>query len=119
MPWTCTLHPWRWTTKLLVTDQENDEIVKAVLPSPPADPRALLCLLEGLALWSGSQLDAAIFAGPSSDLWLAEGRFHDALRHGGSALVRLNLAPDDARPRRRIPGLGDFTRLRQMHGSRS
>jgi len=39
--------------KLLVTSPEGDDLLKARLPVRPPHPRALLTLLEGVALWSG------------------------------------------------------------------
>ena len=42
--------------KLLVTSPEGDDLLKARLPVRPPHPRALLTLLEGMALWSGEPL---------------------------------------------------------------
>jgi len=42
--------------KLLVTSPEGDDLVKARLPLRPPHPRALLTMLEGIALFSGEPL---------------------------------------------------------------
>jgi hypothetical protein len=119
MTYKATVHPKRWATKLLVTDPDNDEILRAVLPTPPNHPRALLTLLEGLALWSGSPLDAAICVAADSDLSLVADPFDDAIAIGGSALVRLIVVDDVVRRGRRLTGIGDFRQLRMLHGRRA
>lgn len=117
--WKVTVHPRTWITMLLVTDPHRDEILKASLPTPPCHPRALLTLLEGLALWSGSPLEAAICVGPSSGTLPDAGFFGAPYPTEGSALVRLELVDDEVRHPRRLTGVGDFRQLRLLHGRRS
>jgi hypothetical protein len=111
--WLTTVEPAPRSVRLLVTDPEGNEVLKAVLPPYPQHPRALLTLLEALALWTGQPFTAAISAGPSVDLRRAEALFGDGLLPADSALVRFVVA---AAPRRRrtIRGVGDFRALRAM-----
>jgi hypothetical protein len=51
--WPTTLRIGDENLKLLVTSPEGDDLLKARLPHRPPHPRALLTLLEGVALWSG------------------------------------------------------------------
>ena len=51
--WPTTLRIGGKELKLLVTSPEGDDLLKARLPIRPPHPRALLTLLEGVALWSG------------------------------------------------------------------
>lgn len=111
VPWKALVEPTPRSLRLLVTDQEMNEVVKAVLPLPPDHPRALLTLLEGLALWAGRPVGAAICAAPSLDRRCAEALFGDALWPIDSALVRFD-AVETGRRRRTIAGLGDFRMLR-------
>jgi hypothetical protein len=53
--WSTTLRLGK-DLKLLVTSPEGDDLIKARLPIRPPHPRALLTLLEGIALFSGSTL---------------------------------------------------------------
>ena len=103
-------------TRLLVTDPERNEVLKAVLPPYPQHPRALLTCLEGLALWSGQTLSVAIFAGPAVERRCGEALFGDGLLPLDSALVRFDYLSPPGR-RRTIPGVGDFRQLRLARGS--
>jgi len=117
--WNATLHPRSWTTKLLVTDPQQDEILKAVLPTPPRHPRAMLTLLEGLALWSGMPITAAICVGETSGPLPDEALYDGAIAPSDSALVRFVIADDVVRRRRLLTGLGDFRQLRLLHARRA
>lgn len=114
-PWKTILQVTPRTTRLLVTDHERNEVLKAALPPFPQHPRALLTCLEGLALWSGQTLCAAISAEPPVGQRCAEALFGDGLLPLDSALVRFDyLAPP--RRRRTISGVGDFRQLRLLQG---
>lgn len=114
-PWKTTLELSARRTKLLATDPDRNEVLKASLPPFPQHPRALLTLLEGLALWSGQTLTAALSAERRVDPRCAEALFGDGLVPMDSALVRFDiLAP--ARRRRTLAGVGDFHQLRLLHG---
>lgn len=79
------------SVKLRVWDAKGSLALRAELVRHPDHPRALLTLLEGLALWSGAQLYAAISApapaGPSLDLAAVD----DQGWPEESALVRFQL----------------------------
>ena len=99
--------------RCLVTDSQHNELLKALLPSHPSHPRALLTLLEGLALWSDRPLDAAICAASSLDPSCGEALFGRGPWPLDSALVRFHeLAP--AQRRRTLSGVGDFRQLRLL-----
>ena len=95
----CVLHD---EVKLLVTDEMGDDVLRARLPRRCDHPRAVLTLLEGLAMWSGAVLPAAI----SVEVGVQPGLFGDVLWPADSALVRLDFVPE--RVPRRIQGLGSF-----------
>jgi hypothetical protein len=100
--------------RLLITSPEGDDVFKARLPGYPDHPRALLTVLEGLALWCGEPLDVAIFAATGVSHSLGLGPFSDSDTWPvESALVHFEFV-DRARRGRRIHGLGDFDRLRRL-----
>jgi hypothetical protein len=96
--------------RLLCTSAEWGDVLKARLPLHPCHPRALLTLLEGVALWNGSRLSVVIAAEPGSPSWLDSGLFGDELWPGESQLVRYEVG-GHVRPKR-LRGLGDFRELR-------
>jgi hypothetical protein len=95
---------------LLVASPEKGDVLKARLPVPPSHPRALLTLLEGIALWSGARLCVAIVAEPDSPGWLGAGLLGDELWPAESQLVQYEVV-GRARPKR-LRGLGDFRSVR-------
>ncbi|MEZ4224710.1 MAG: hypothetical protein R3B13_27410 [Polyangiaceae bacterium] len=97
--------------RLLVACPEQGDVLKARLPLQPAHPRALLTLLEGIALWSGSRLCVVIAVEPNCPSWLDSGLFGDELWPGESQLVRYEVVAR-ARPKR-LQGVGDFRGLRK------
>ena len=113
--WKTTVQPTRRSVRLLMTDPDRNEVLKAALPPFPQHPRALLTLLEALALWAGQPLTAAVSAAPPVDRRYAEALFGDGLLPLDSALVRFETLAPAAR-RRTISGVGDFRQLRLLHG---
>lgn len=105
--------------KLLVTSPEGDDLIKARLPIRPPHPRALLTLLEGIALFSGEPLYAVISAGTRRDDWLASEQWHDELWPNESPLVQFDFAVPPPPVRRRIRGVGDFRDVRHLRLVRS
>ena len=110
--WRCTLRVTQHEAKLLLTDSEQGDLLKARLDPRPSHPRALLTMLEGLSLWNGHPLCVALHVderslhGPCSmllgdELWPAE-----------SALVRFEVVHRGRRGSR-LSGLGDFRALRE------
>jgi len=92
--------------KLLVTSPEGDDLLKARLPVRPPHPRALLTLLEGVALWSGEPVLAVISAGAHRDAWLGSEEWGDELWPTESQLVHFDYATPPTRARRSLAGFG-------------
>ena len=111
MRWTGKLAVTPHELRLLVDSEERGDLLKARLPARPGHPRALLTVLEGLALWSGEPLRAVISADKSVQIGCALGLFGDELWPGGSALVQFDPAVPGSR--RRLRGLGDFRAVRR------
>lgn len=101
--------PWMETTRLLLTNYE-DEVLRAALPQTPAHPQAAPTLLEGLALWMGRPLSVVLCAADpdvSSALNLCDGfGFGNETLH-----YEVEVVEDPRRPPR---GLGAFGDLRQL-----
>jgi hypothetical protein len=114
--WKTAVEATAMHAKLLVTDSEGSEILKAVLPPRPDHPRALLTLLEGLALWSGHPLTAVISVGRTSRPPSDSALFGADLFPCDSALVRYDVV--ELRRRRTLSGLGDFRQLRLIQRGR-
>lgn len=108
--WATSLHTGS-DLKLLVTSPQGDDLIKARLPTRPAHPRALLTMLEGIALYSGEPLCVVVFAAgawPDSEA-LGEGPWPDE-----SPLVQFEFALPTPRVARRLHGVGDFRDLRRQ-----
>ena len=99
--------------KLLVTSPHGDDLLKARLPVRPPHPRALLTLLEGVALWSGEPVYAVISAGAHRDAWLGSDEWGDDLWPTESPLVHFDYATPPCRARRTLVGVGDFREVRR------
>lgn len=112
--WTGSLRVTAREASLLVRDEEQGDLLKARLPMAPRHPRALLTLVEGLALWRGEPMLIVLSATDPSAPWLGSDLFGDELWPGESPLVRFTLAVPV--PRRRLPGVGDFRALRRRGG---
>jgi len=110
MTWTCKLAVTPNEVQLLIQSNESGDLLKARLPARAHHPRALLTLLEGLALWSGSVLCAAISADESVQRGCALGLFGEP-GQAESPLVRFEPAAHVSR--RALRGMGDFRRLRR------
>jgi len=116
--WRTMVEPTPRSVRLLVMDPEGNEVLKAVLPAFPQHPRALLTLLEALALWVGVPLTAAISAGRLVDHHRAEALFGNGLLPMDSALVRFDMV-GPSRRRRTLVGVGDFRALRALRRRRA
>jgi len=115
MTWTCKLAVTPNEVQLLVRSDQSGDLLKARLPAQARHPRALLTMLEGLALWSGSPLCAAISADESVQIGCALDLFGDEPWRAESPLVRFE--PAARASRRVLRGMGDFRGLR--HGRRA
>jgi hypothetical protein len=109
--WKPVLRVGRGQVMLLVTSEAGD-VLKARLPLSPGHPRALLTLLEGLALWSGEPLVVAISASESSSEWVGTDLFGDELFPAESQLVQFRVGRRGCRVPR-LRGIADFRRLRR------
>jgi hypothetical protein len=90
--WPTTLRIGAKELKLRVTSPHGDDLLRARLPVLCPHPRALLTLLEGVALWSGEPLRAAISASAQRDDWLCAEEWGDASWPPESALVHFDFA---------------------------
>lgn len=94
--WMTRLHVAMWhgerekspRISLSVSSSRQRPIVRARFTGYPDHPRALLCILEGLALWSGAVLDVAISADAPVCTSLGLGAFGGERWPTESALVR-------------------------------
>jgi hypothetical protein len=113
-PWKGSVRATAHEVKVLVVDPERGDLLKARLPLPALHPRALLTLLEGVALWRGQPLRVVVGAASAGDgrpCWSGSGLFGDELWPGESQLVRYEVGGHGLR-RRALVGLGDFRSLR-------
>ncbi len=108
--WTVSVRCTRRETKLLVTELGTD-LLKARLCPHPRQPRALMTLCEGLALWHGSPLRVAVSAADNA-MDCFERIFYDGdFVEPTSPLVLLEAHVRNGR-RRCLDGLGDFRGMR-------
>lgn len=114
MSWKCVLEFKTSETKILVTNN-GDDVLKARICGNSNHPRALLTMLEGLALWQGKPIRCVISAAEPVNRFLGLGAFGDELWPHESALVRFEVAAPSRR-RRRIEGFGVFRQLRLVEG---
>jgi hypothetical protein len=98
--------------QILVGDSSTADVLKARMSPTAKHPRALLTLLEGLALYNGHPLTAVVSVASSCAGWWTESVFGDGLWPAESALVQFVGASHDNRGRLR--GLGDFRSLRRF-----
>jgi hypothetical protein len=113
-PWKGSVRVTTRDVKVLVIDPQLGDLLKARLPPRAQHPRALLTLLEGIALWRGQPLRVVVSAASAGDgrpCWFDSGLFGDELWPAESQLVRYEVGSRDSR-RRLLVGLGDFRPLR-------
>lgn len=100
--------------QILVMSSEGD-LVKAKLPHRREHPRALVTVLEGLAMWQGDLLEAVHFVdarAPGSIDWAFPGADLGGHR---SPLVDFSTRMH-GHAKGRIHGVGDFRQLRLLGG---
>ena len=84
---------------LSVRSNDQRPIVRALFTGYPDHPRALLSMLEGLALWRGTVLDVAISADAPVSTSLGLGAFGGERWPTDSALVRFEWVSEEDRVR--------------------
>jgi hypothetical protein len=117
-PWKGSVRVTPHEVRVLVIDPQQGDLLKARLPPVTQHPRALLTLLEGVALWRGQPLRVAVSATSAGDgrpCFSGSGLFGDELWPGESQLVRYEVG-GRAHRRRALVGLGDFHALRTELG---
>lgn len=112
--WRTTLHLGSSSVKLLMTDEEGHDILRARLPRRSDHPRALLTLLEGLALWCGVPVTAVVSAADSARRSCDSGLFGGQVWPAESALVHFDFV--EAGKQHRLRGLGSFREVLRAHG---
>ena len=101
--------------RLLITDWTGHDRLKACLPLQPDHPRAMLTLLEGVALYCGERLVVVTSAEASAAHSFGAAVRGDDRWPADSALVRWSFGGTGSRPRR-SRGLGTFRDLRVLRG---
>lgn len=102
------------STKVLVR-LGDDEVLKAILPTPPTPPhvRALPTLLEAISLWHQAPVRAVLSA-TEQESWFRLGLV-DPLELGrGTVHYTVELLHREPGRGQRITGLGSFEALRQL-----
>ena len=115
-PFTTTVEITPNVVRVLVTEPAGD-VLKAELRAYPGHPRALISILEGLALWSGHRLCVAIAAEYPVSHSLGLGFFGDEWPETNALVDFLFIEIDDSE-RRKIGGVGDFRKLRRIDRER-
>ena len=107
--WHATVEVRAATIWVWVTGANGRDVLRAALPRTPHHPRALLTMLEGLALCSGAPLGVVIGVDPPVCDSLGLGRCGgDESWPEESALVHFFLRPS-ARPPRRLGRFDECT----------
>lgn len=109
--WPTTLRIVQQDYRLVVKSPSGDDLIRARLPVRPPHPRALLTLLEGVALFSGEPLHVVISAGCRHDAWRAAHPTGEELWPTESALVRFDFAIPHRRSGDDFPAMRRYLRL--------
>lgn len=110
------VRPGPQVTRILIQEAQGT-VLKARLPDPPAHPRALETLAEGIALWCGRPLYGALGVAAEDALCVSPG-WHatvDVLTR--TPLVTIELAIGASRPPWRVADrghLGSFREVRRL-----
>jgi hypothetical protein len=113
------MSPSPQSTRILAMRGPKETILKAHLSLRPSSTRAVVALLESLALWEGRQVRAALVAddtscSPAISTTLYRDTF--AIFGDDTPLYTLEWVPSSAARRRRdgLGGLGDFGDLERL-----
>jgi len=110
--WPTTLRIER-DIRLLVRNPRGDDLIKARLPLRPSHPRALVTILEGIALFAGTPVRAVISAG-NRDAGLEFEQWCDDLWPAQSPLVQFEFALPVRRVHHRAHGAVDVRGARRQ-----
>ena len=91
-------------------------MLKAYLPPEMKHPRALVTLLEGLALWAGRPQVAAAYVEEGAQGCYERVFYGDRPVEPDAVLVNFEVH-DSASRGRRLRGMGDFRQLRLLGGA--
>ena len=108
--WSCSLRVTQEHTRILLNSAEGD-LLKARLDRNPCHPRALLTLLEGMSLWSGTPLRVALSVDERCQPWPGSDLWGDEFWPLENQLVQFDFVRP-VRRKARLEGLGDFRSLR-------
>jgi hypothetical protein len=103
------------STRVVAMSGPGETFLKAQLDAEPKHPRALGTLLEGIALWQGLPVRAALSVG-ARDTSCGSNLYREMFLDEGGALYRLVWVPTGVPRRRgpRIEGLGSFRDLERL-----
>lgn len=100
------------STKILV-QLDQDEVLKAILPTTSPHRRALPTLFEAIALWHQAPVHVVLSA-DEAESWSRLGLVDELFVSIDTVHYTVELRDPDRARRQRLPGLGSFTDLRQL-----
>jgi hypothetical protein len=106
-PWTARLRVQGNDLRLRVSGRGSRLILSGRFTGYPDHPRALLTVLEGLALWRGAPLSVVIAAATPVSHSLGLGAFGGERWPTASALVHFEWQSEAARRRAGVPDEGE------------
>ena len=115
LPLWASLEPTSQETRLMLAEPMAGTSLKARLPSMPAHDRAVMALLEALALWYGLPLHAVIDA-DAAGVHRQPEKWARWLGDPPEAHVRIEwmAVPKDRKPDRFMETMGDFASARRL-----
>lgn len=113
------LSPSPHATRILAMRGPSETILKAHLSLRPSSPRAVVALLESLAMWEGMPVRAALVVDDTSTPSTSTSLYRDTFAVFGddTPLYRLEWVPRAEGERRRrdtIRGMGEFGDLERL-----
>lgn len=110
------IHPRATGTRVIAQAGPGETLLKARLAPRPTSPRAVSALLEGLALWQGAPIRAALCVEPGADTCVTSSFLESVADYGQAPLYEISVVDAGRRRRRRdrLDGMGDFRDLRQL-----
>lgn len=110
------MHPRPTGTRILAQAGPGETLLKGHLASRPTSPRAVAAFLEGLALWQGVPIRAALCVESEADTSVTSSFLESVVDYGRAPLYELEVVPAGRRRKRRdrLEGMGDFRDLRQL-----